>query len=65
MYSWIATSVRTLYYSTYTLAYDLAKNAESAFIFDRGPQLSQFIHFSHWNSERDGLQSGKQLYLAL
>ena len=65
LYSWMETSVRTLYYQTYTLAYDLAKKAEAAFIFDRGPQTSPFIRFGYWNSGRDGLQSGEQLYLAL
>lgn len=65
LYSFIESSVRTLYYQTYTMAYDLAKKAEAAFIFDRGPQAAPFIRFGYWNSGRDGLQSGEQLYLAL
>ncbi|KAF1961209.1 hypothetical protein CC80DRAFT_463941 [Byssothecium circinans] len=65
LYSWLESSVRTLFYQTYTLAYNVAKQAEAAFIFDRGPQPSPFIKFGYWNSARDGLQSGEQLYLAL
>jgi Tc toxin complex TcA C-terminal TcB-binding domain/Neuraminidase-like domain len=65
LYSWMENSLRTLFYQTYTLAYDIAKKAESAFIFERGPQPSPFIRFGYWDSGRDGLQSGEQLYLAL
>ncbi|KAH8796017.1 hypothetical protein F5882DRAFT_287560, partial [Hyaloscypha sp. PMI_1271] len=64
-YSWIESSVRTLFYQTYTMAYDLAKKAEAAYIFERGPQTSPFIQFGYGDPSHDGLQSAEQLYIAL
>jgi hypothetical protein len=72
LYSYMEGSLRTLYYQTYTLAYDLAKKAERAFQFERvkptqsGSQTaSNFIQFGYWDAAHDGLLSGEKLYLAL
>lgn len=65
LYSWLEDSIRTLLYETYKLAYDTAKKAESAYIFERGPQTVPFIKSGYWEASRDGLQSGKHLYLSL
>jgi hypothetical protein len=65
LYAWIEASVRTLHYQTYTLAYDLAKKAESAYVFERGPQTVPFVQFGYWDPSHDGLQCGEQLMLAL
>ena len=35
LYTWMESQVRSLYYQTYTLAYDLARSAEAAFHFER------------------------------
>lgn len=45
LYSFVESSVRTLCYKTYTMAYDRVKKAEAAFIFDRWPQAAPFIQF--------------------
>ena len=47
------------------MAYDIAKKAEAAYIFERGGQPGSFIQFGFWNASRDGLQSGEQLWVAL
>jgi Tc toxin complex TcA C-terminal TcB-binding domain/Neuraminidase-like domain/Salmonella virulence plasmid 28.1kDa A protein len=65
LYAFLENSVRSLFYQTYTLAYSLAKKAESAFVFERGPQSSTFIQFGYWDPSRDGLQSGERLSLDL
>jgi uncharacterized coiled-coil protein SlyX len=65
LYGWLEGSVRTLLYQTYTMAYDMAKKAEAAYLFERGPQMSPFILFGYWDSSHDGLQSGERLYVAL
>ena len=66
--------MRTTFYQVYTLAYDLAKKAEAAFLFERGPIQAQqlapsgspsFIQFGYWDPTRDGLQCGEALYVSL
>ncbi len=72
LYSYMEGSLRTLFYQTYTLAYDLAKKAERAFQFERvkptlpGNQTQpSFIQLGYWDAGHDGLMSGEKLYLAL
>jgi hypothetical protein len=66
LYSWISGQTKTLFYQTYTQAYDLAKKVEKAFKFER-PQLAgtTFIQPGYWDASRDGLLSGENLYYAL
>ena len=67
LYSWMEGNVRSLYYQTYTLAYQLAKRAEKAYCFERAidPADANFISFGYWESNRDGLLSGERLFLGL
>lgn len=65
LYAFLENSVRSLFYQTYALAYNLAKKAEAAFVFERGPQSGTFIQFGYWDPSRDGLQSGERLSLDL
>lgn len=65
LYLWMEGAIRTLYYQTYTLAYDLAKKAEKVFLFERGLTNSNFIQFGYWDSTRDGLLAGERLYVGL
>lgn len=65
LYSWMEGNIRTLYYQTYTLAYDLAKKAERGYRFERGLSDSNFIQFGYWDAGRDGLLAGERLHLAL
>jgi hypothetical protein len=66
LYAWIEGATRTLFYDTYTQAYDLAKKAEKAFKFER-PQLvsTSYIQSGYWDATRDGSLSGENLYQAL
>lgn len=57
---------RSLFYNTYTQAYDLAKKAEKAFQFERPAlQSTTFIQGGYWDSTQGGLFAGEQLYNAL
>lgn len=65
LYMWMEGEIKTLYYQTYTLAYELAKKAEKVFQFERGLNTSNFIKFGYWESAYDGLLSGERLYNGL
>jgi hypothetical protein len=65
LYAWMDGQIRTLYHQAYNLAYDLAKRAEKAFRFERGPSRSNFIQYGYWDAAYDGLFSGERLYLGL
>lgn len=64
LYSWQETQLRTLYYQTYTLAYDLAQKVEKTYQFERGLTATNFIQES-WDASRDGLYSAESLSLGL
>jgi hypothetical protein len=67
LYGWMEGNVRTLYYQTYTLAYQLAKKAEKAYCFERSvdPASAKFISFGYWDASRDGLLAGERLFVSL
>ncbi|KAK3937415.1 hypothetical protein QBC46DRAFT_319727 [Diplogelasinospora grovesii] len=69
LYSWVSGQTKTLYYQTYTQAYDLAKKVEKAFRFERpqltGAQGGYYIQAGYWNASKDGLLAGESLYYAL
>ena len=65
LYTWMEGQIKTLYYQAYTLAYDLAKKTEKVFQFERGLTTSNFIQFGYWDTSRDGLLAGEQLYIGL
>jgi hypothetical protein len=66
LYSWMETTTRALHYQTYTYAYGLAKKAEQVFRLERPLEADQtFIQPGYWDSSRDGLLAGEQLYLGL
>jgi len=65
LYDWMATQISELYFQAYRLAYDVAKQAERAYQFERGLTASTFIRFGQWDSRKRGLLAGEQLYLDL
>ncbi len=65
LYDWMISQVSAIYFQCYQMAYDLAKRAEKAFRFERGLTTSDYITFGYWDSLRNGLLSGEQLYLDL
>ena len=65
LYDWMQGQLSTLYYQAYSMAYDLAKQAERAYRFERGLTDSNYIQFGYWDSAHNGLVAGEQLHLAL
>jgi hypothetical protein len=65
LYTWLSDQVSTVYFQTYRLAYDLAKQAERAYRSELGVADSDFIRFGHWDSVKRGLLAGERLDLAL
>ncbi|MBE7383698.1 MAG: hypothetical protein F6J95_020045 [Leptolyngbya sp. SIO1E4] len=63
LYSWMSGKISGLFYQTYKLAHDYAKQAEQAFIFEKGVEASQvnYINGMYWDSQRKGLLSGNTL----
>lgn len=64
LYLWTVNRLSTIYFQTYTLAYDLALSAEKAYQFERNAN-EQFIDFGYWDSLKKGLYSGEALQLSL
>ncbi|MEB3359020.1 MAG: LamG-like jellyroll fold domain-containing protein [Synechococcales bacterium] len=64
LYTWMSSRLSGLYFQTYKLAYDLAKQAERAYQFEFGA-TDTYISFGHWDSRRRGLLAGEALLLDL
>lgn len=62
LYGWMTGQLSTIYFQCYQLAYDVAKKA---YRHELGLESSNFIQFGIWDSFRNGLLSGEQLYLSL
>ena len=65
LYAWMDGQVRHLFYQTYLLANELAKKAQKVYRFERSADTVEYIGQGYWDSGRDGLLSGENLYLAL
>lgn len=61
LYQWQVGQVSGVYFQSYKLAYDLAKQAERCFRFELGFQDSNYIQFGYWDSLKKGLLSGEKL----
>lgn len=60
LYSWMVTQISSIYFTSYQMAYDLAKRAEKAYQHELGVTTS-FITFGYWDSLKKGLHSGERL----
>lgn len=67
LYDWMVGQLRTLYYQTYNLAFDLAKRAERCMTYELGlnPAEANFIDYTNWENDRKGLLAGERLQLQL
>ena len=67
LYNWMSSKISGLFYQTYQLAYDYAKEAEQSFIFEKGLKQSDvsYITGTYWDSQRQGLLAGACLDLDL
>ena len=68
LFDWMAVQLSTLYFQTYQMAYDLAKQAEKCLQFEL-PQTSSsgpgYIQFGYWDNLKKGLLAGEKLQLGL
>jgi hypothetical protein len=62
LYSWYTGQLASVYFQTYKMAYDLAKQAEKAFRFELGIESSNYIQFGYWDNLKKGLLSGEKLH---
>ena len=67
LYNWMSGKLSGLFYQTYKLAHDYAKQAEQALIFEHGIKAGEvnYIGGMYWDSQKKGLLSGPQLELDL
>lgn len=65
LYQWHIGKLSGFYHQTYKLTYDIAKQAEKAFQFERGLKESEvnYIRPGYWNSQKKGLLAGEGLSL--
>lgn len=64
LYSWMANRTATIYFQSYTLAYNMARAAQQAFQYELDTDQS-FIDFAYWDDLRKGLGAADGLLLAL
>ncbi|NEQ65195.1 MAG: hypothetical protein F6K21_06795 [Symploca sp. SIO2D2] len=67
LYNWMSGKISGLFFQTYKLAHDYAKQAEQAFIFEKGLKAGSvnYINGMYWDSQRQGLLAGASLDLDL
>jgi hypothetical protein len=67
LYSWMSGKISGLFFQTYKLAHDYAKQAEQAFVFEKGLSSGDvnYVNGAYWNSQKKGLMAGGQLDLDL
>jgi hypothetical protein len=61
LYGWMESQLAGLFFSSYQLAFELAKKAERAYQFELGDPASTFVEYGHWDGLRKGLLSGERL----
>jgi hypothetical protein len=61
LYQWQVGQISQVYFQSYQLAYDLARQAERCLRFELGLQASAYIQFGYWDSLKKGLLSGEKL----
>ncbi|NOT50226.1 MAG: hypothetical protein HOP10_03005 [Chitinophagaceae bacterium] len=61
LYNWLIGQISAVYFQSYKMAYDLAKQAEKSFRFELGIESSNYIQFGYWDNMRKGLMAGEKL----
>jgi hypothetical protein len=61
LYQWHIGQISGVYFQSYKLAYDLARQAERCYRFELGVADSSYIRFGYWDSLKKGLLSGETL----
>ncbi|MBS0150492.1 MAG: peptidoglycan-binding protein [Nitrospira sp.] len=65
LYQWMVGQISSLYFQSYQLAYDLAKQTERAYRHELALPDATFINFGYWDSLKKGLLAGERLQLDL
>lgn len=68
LFDWMAGQLSSLYFQSYRMAYDLARQAEECFRFELPPtavQVPQYINFGYWDNLKKGLLAGERLQFDL
>ncbi|MCA9710985.1 MAG: hypothetical protein KDK70_34405, partial [Myxococcales bacterium] len=65
LYGWMVGRLSQLYFSTYNLAYGMARRAERAHRFELGVEGSAIVRAGHWDGLRKGLLAAEHLVLDL
>jgi hypothetical protein len=61
LYQWMVGQLSSLYFQSYQLAYDLAKQTERAYRHELALPEATFIQFGYWDSLKKGLLAGERL----
>jgi hypothetical protein len=61
LYHWMVGQLSTLYFQSYQLAYDHAKQAERAYRHELALPDATYIKFGYWDSLKKGLLAGERL----
>lgn len=61
LYQWMVGQLSSLYFQSYQLAYDLAKQTERAYRHELALPDATFIQFGYWDSLKKGLLAGERL----
>lgn len=62
LYQWMVGQISTVYFQSYQLAYDLAKQAQKCYEHELGEYGdASFIRFGYWDSLKKGLLSAERL----
>ena len=65
LYNWMANQVISIYFKSYQMAYDLARQAQKCFDYELGETGTQIIKDTHWKSLYKGLMAGESLLVSL
>jgi len=65
LYLWLQQETAALYYQSYELAMQCARQAQRAFNFERGHTARKFIECDNWDNLHEGLLAGERLQLSL
>lgn len=65
LYNWMISQLSTVYAQAYQLAFSLAQQAQTAYQYELGRSLDQFIQFFYWDSGHKGLTAGESLMFDL
>lgn len=61
LYNYMTEQISTLYFQSYQIAYNTAKQAEKCMQYELGIENTSFIQFGYWDSLKKGLLSGEKL----